>query len=67
MVKVVLPRGLAEFLRVAERIAQVVGHLERLADARAQFLPWLGILTGRHRAHLRRRDEQGPGLRAMIG
>jgi hypothetical protein len=40
----VLPGGLAQRLGVAQRVAQVVGHLERLADAGAQFLPGLGVL-----------------------
>ncbi len=40
--QIVLPGGFAKCRGIAERVAQVVGDLERLADAGAEFLPWSG-------------------------
>ena len=60
-------RRLAEVGLRAQRVAQIVRHLERLADALAQLFPRLGRLAGGQCAHLRRRDEQGGRLGTMIG
>ena len=63
----VLVRGLSKRRLVVKRVAQIVGHLERLADSCAELFPLVALLSRRDGAHLGRRDEQRAGLGAVIG
>ena len=63
----VLPHRFAQHFGIADRVAQIVGHLKRLADARPQFFPRLRVLPGGDGAHLGGRDEQRTGFGAVIG
>lgn len=66
-VQVILPNRLAQCLGIIERIPQIIRDLKRLADPGTQLAPGFGLLSGGDGPHLRRRDEQRPGFRAMIG
>src|SRR6056297_1587949 len=63
----VLANGLAEAFLGSESVAQVVGDLEGLSDARAEFFPWLGRLARGDGPHLGRGHEEGARLRAVVG
>ena len=62
----VLADRLSEFARVAEHIAEIVGHLIGFAQRVAEPAPWFGIGPCGCRARERRSDEEGAGLGALI-
>ena len=59
--------GLAQRRLVIKRIAQIIGDLKRLADARAKLCPSLGVFARCRCTHPGGRHEQRAGLGTVIG